>query len=692
MSNDQLRLVASVEDRFSAPLGRLRAGINEATKTQGIAGLRKEFNEFEAVVGRLRQAATGLNAVGGLGGMLGFGGIGGALSIAGVAAAMRELSNQTLEMRHLGRETGIAAGQLRELQALGKGFHIAPEAMAGNLKGFSDRLFDIRNGLGAVSGELRQLAPGLYKQLRESSTTFDALDKSLSFLGRIKDPTLQKRWAETLGLGDMTRLFDGGLPELQRRWKEIRESGVGKDNPALEQQAKALTEALNRFDTSVETMKQNWGPALLSEMAGAVGKLNDEFAKFGRAIQALKEGRYLDALSQADRGRNWNEARPGAAGKPTALDEQLDAQMRGQKALSAEDKRRGEIHSRLKAAESELDYEKRRFPVRDEAQQRKLTEEIAKLNEELRRLRETGATVQQQSFNGPATFRDLIHNAALRSPGGFGGGYGGGWGGDGAISSGGGRARGGTGPTDEPGASASTDPVAPFRQGGRGRHRDNFDEKAAQITPRLMREFKLSREQAAGIVANLGHESGGFRFYQEVKPRRGRGGAGWAQWTGARRRQFEAWAAREGLDPRSDEASYGFLTRGDPEFAAALRAVRRTRSVEDATVAFERSFERAGVKAYASRFKFGRRAMQLPDTDSDAPPEMSRMGDASMLRRAQRAGVMGGGSGPTSLDGSVSVNLRMDGFPGNVRTQTSMNGVVKAVKLNRGHSMGERED
>jgi hypothetical protein len=135
-----------------------------------------------------------------------------------------------------------------------------------------------------------------------------------------------------------------------------------------------------------------------------------------------------------------------------------------------------------------------------------------------------------------------------------------------------------------------------------------FDNKAPDIMNKLMAKYDLNREQAAGILGNLGHESAGLSVYHEAGQPEGKGGVGWAQWTGPRRRQFEAWSARHNLDPRSDEASYRYLTEGDPEFAGAVAAVKRQTTVQGSMQAFEASFERAGVKAYSNRMRYAMRA------------------------------------------------------------------------------------
>lgn len=139
-----------------------------------------------------------------------------------------------------------------------------------------------------------------------------------------------------------------------------------------------------------------------------------------------------------------------------------------------------------------------------------------------------------------------------------------------------------------------------------------FQQKAPVIMADLMRDFALDVTSAAAIVGNLGHESGGFRFLQEKKPLvpGSRGGWGWAQWTGPRRRAFEAWVAAKGFDPSSDEANYGFLAHElRTSEAKAIPAVRAAGSLEDKVKAFELAFERAGVKHYPQRYDYARQAL-----------------------------------------------------------------------------------
>lgn len=137
----------------------------------------------------------------------------------------------------------------------------------------------------------------------------------------------------------------------------------------------------------------------------------------------------------------------------------------------------------------------------------------------------------------------------------------------------------------------------------------------AQLMHDLMRDFGLQKHQAAGVVGNLSHESGGFKSLQEIKPLipGSRGGFGYAQWTGPRRRQFEAWVAARGLDPRSYAANYGFLKHEltNTEERRVLPRLRSAKTVDEATRIFSGSsqrgnswdgFLRPGIPHMASRY------------------------------------------------------------------------------------------
>ncbi len=197
--------------------------------------------------------------------------------------------------------------------------------------------------------------------------------------------------------------------------------------------------------------------------------------------------------------------------------------------------------------------------------------------------------------------------------------------------------RGGGGGAGDGGGGGGSGP-AKFGMAGQ-----SFDQKAPGIMKNLMSDFGLTKAQAAGVVANLGHESAGFTAYQEGKPLGGgRGGAGWAQWTGPRRRAFEAWAARNNLDPRSDAANYGFLKHElTTTHSRALANLRQTGNAQDATRVFERDFEAAGVKHMDRRYAYANRAMGLnPDGAPVNPAAAGNNGVAAAVNASGAAAAV----------------------------------------------------
>ena len=125
------------------------------------------------------------------------------------------------------------------------------------------------------------------------------------------------------------------------------------------------------------------------------------------------------------------------------------------------------------------------------------------------------------------------------------------------------------------------------------------------VAKRLQADFGLSPAAAAGFAGNLAHESGNFKTLQEINPtvKGSRGGFGWAQWTGPRRRQYEAWAAENRLDPTSPEANYGFLKHeltNTPE-GAVIKALQGVNDPAQAAQIVSDKFLRPGIPHMGSR-------------------------------------------------------------------------------------------
>jgi len=201
---------------------------------------------------------------------------------------------------------------------------------------------------------------------------------------------------------------------------------------------------------------------------------------------------------------------------------------------------------------------------------------------------------------------------------------------------------------------------------------DTFRSKSSGIVARLLGDFPIQHDVAFAIVGNgPGHESNGTTALQEIKPtvKGSRGGWGWFQWTGPRRKAFEAYCARNMLDPASDEANYAWLfieLKGSE--AKALPRTAAASSLDDMVEAFELSYLRAGVKHYESRKiwariardeweRSGREPAPMPATrkkailvDEAGAIEARASKDLANGARSGGGGLVAGGSGVVAHD------------------------------------------
>lgn len=131
---------------------------------------------------------------------------------------------------------------------------------------------------------------------------------------------------------------------------------------------------------------------------------------------------------------------------------------------------------------------------------------------------------------------------------------------------------------------------------------DLFKQKAPVVMRSLIDDFELEVVHAAGILGNIGQECGGFHYLREIGQPEGKGGYGWAQWTGPRRKTFLQWCQNNGLDWQSDQGNYGYLKDEliNTE-KSAIPALLKTTTLVAAVKAFERNYERAGTPNYKAR-------------------------------------------------------------------------------------------
>ncbi len=160
---------------------------------------------------------------------------------------------------------------------------------------------------------------------------------------------------------------------------------------------------------------------------------------------------------------------------------------------------------------------------------------------------------------------------------------------------------------------SSVTPLGAATPGSTGRVIGSFETTAPVMMDDLIKDLGLTVDQAAGVLANIGVECNGFRTMQEIRPTvpGSRGGYGICQWTGPRRRTFEAYASARSLKIDSYEANYGFLLHElRTTERNALSFLRTATNVKEATRLFMEKFERPGVLHLDGRYAYAARALR----------------------------------------------------------------------------------
>lgn len=151
-----------------------------------------------------------------------------------------------------------------------------------------------------------------------------------------------------------------------------------------------------------------------------------------------------------------------------------------------------------------------------------------------------------------------------------------------------------------------------------------FKEWSVKFTKLLMADFKLSPLDCHAILGNAGCESAGFKSLQEIKPlvKGSAGGYGIMQWTGPRRRLYEAYCARNNLKPTDMMSNYKFLfvelNGSEGKDGKVLERVKSATSLEAKTEVFMKEFLRPGVPHLDSRVSWARIAQTAWAAGSDA--------------------------------------------------------------------------
>jgi len=182
----------------------------------------------------------------------------------------------------------------------------------------------------------------------------------------------------------------------------------------------------------------------------------------------------------------------------------------------------------------------------------------------------------------------------------------------------------------------------------------------ANIASRLSNDLGITPEAASGLVGNLASETGDFKYMQELQPTvpGSKGGAGWAMWTGPRRRDFEAFTGGNTSDP---EANYAYLVHDlKQNYPQVLKQLQQTNNPLAAAKIIHDQYLIPGVPHIR---KSAIRSQQVYEA-LNTGKQKQIVGDAEYDRRQARKNAMAGNNANEAFGNKIKVDLSNVGKDG----------------------------
>lgn len=419
------RAKVGIDDQFTGPLAKMKGALGSVREAgqQAGAALRKDFEGAHGVLTRTTGALQQMTPV--LSG-LGVGSFAATAGIAGLGAALKSFTGNTAALERFSHETGISIDKLRAFGALGERFGVSTSTMQGAVQGIARNMYELRRRWGETYSGLQKMNLGdLAEQLVSAPNMEVALKRIMDKLGSIKDPEKRRRVAALLGAEELASVAG----EVGNKYEQTMADIARRLGRTTQQQINAA----KQFEQSVSELRQNLDGLATQSLTPVIEKLN----AFTTALQSPEANKVLkgaiDYMANRITGManeikflmetyeklkgfmgNVAAGAPSVSGAPLAPSGPLGPGKPG-----------AAIENSLRAAQQKLG-DLYRSGDKDAVREKELTGEIRRLTDELRKVREQGASVNPSSFGAAGDGAARIFNA----------GYGGGgailWGGRGA--------------------------------------------------------------------------------------------------------------------------------------------------------------------------------------------------------------------------------------------------------------------
>jgi len=275
---DKMEIAAEVVDRFSDPMKRLRTGLqNLGRDTKEHASVMGAgFAKVDSAIAKTANTVKGTLAP--ALGSIGIASLSVTAALAGIQAAVRNFTTNASGLGQLGRDTGIAAQQLRDVQSILSKVGVDAGASGSAIQSLAEKFRVARTGGGELmeflrtqgtSAEGRKYFNDLADSIMRSKDNGEALTRALEGMEGIKDPIGRRKYAEqVLGLADAARLAEKHRGTIREQLAKAGKE-AGPLTPEMVKSAEDYDKAMNGL---ASTMKKI-GTAIAMELEGPLSKI-----------------------------------------------------------------------------------------------------------------------------------------------------------------------------------------------------------------------------------------------------------------------------------------------------------------------------------------------------------------------------------------------------------------------------------
>lgn len=310
MADETLRMQAEVVDKFSGPLKSLRSQLLDVSRQGAGHGeaLAKGLGKVEGAAKSAGQAAsTVLNPALATVGVTSLSAV---VAVNGIVSALKSFGGSISALGQLGRETGMAADQLRVFQSVAGKFGISGDESAAAAKSFANNMRDIRRGVGETMGFLQSQNPVVAQfalKLKGTKSNDEAVKLAEDFIEQIPDAVDRGRFAEKLfGNVDFGRLGDQHLGSIAKLRDKMQEK-LGPLDPGAVESAEKFERAMSDLRSSMSKVGMTIASELMVPAERFTSWMNDLVSgQRGDLLKGLRQG--LQDVKKELGEINWKQA------------------------------------------------------------------------------------------------------------------------------------------------------------------------------------------------------------------------------------------------------------------------------------------------------------------------------------------------------------------------------------------------